>query len=285
MLAHMLAHTRQTRSYNLVRSHGVAIALVTVLCAGAMLFPHAALGNSVSPAETNPPRDPALEASSHTATIPPRAVAPWPVLRHVDALSFTSRSPGMTTVWGSYGERSESVFDLDRSQQSQELGNAASGHHAIYANLDLGSGVDSVMLRVSLPSGTNGAEIRLGSPTGTLAGSCVINSTGGIERYQTIGCPVDPRLARGQQNLAIRFTGPNTSMRFNWFAFWARGTVQEIDRLQSPSAHSADGRPGGAQPSPTTRWQRDPRANLRCLVAVTTWRLPKVAPRHLLDTG
>lgn len=173
----------------------------------------------------------AAAAAAAAAIIPAEAVAPWPVLRYVNALSFSSRI-GLTTVWGAYGERSKSTFEFNSNEQTQELGNAAGGRSATYANIDLGNGVESFILRVSLPSGVNGVEVRLGTPTGTLVGSCVIDSTGGPETYKTVGCPVDPQLARGRQTLVFRFTGPNAEMRFNWFAFWAADATQAIDKLQ-----------------------------------------------------
>jgi hypothetical protein len=80
---------------------------------------------------------------------------------------------------------------------TQELSNASNGNYAAYSGLDLGSGVESIMLRVALASGTNIAEIRMSSVTGQLLGSCTISSTGDITKYATIGCPVDPELAKG----------------------------------------------------------------------------------------
>ena len=181
-----------------------------------------------------------------TETIPAQANAPWPVLSYIDALTFASRT-GLTTVYGGYLERSETAFNMDLDQMSQELGNAASGNSAVYANVDLGSGVDSIMLRVSLPSAVNGVEVRLGSPTGTLAGACIINNTGGTDQYRTVGCAVDPQIMKGKQSLSIRFTGPNTAMRFNWFAFWARDTVQKIDLIQKASTVRMNNQPAPIQ--------------------------------------
>ncbi len=133
-------------------------------------------------------------------------------------------------------------------QQTQELGNAANGAHALYTDLDLGSGVETVMLRVSLPSGTSPVEIRLGSIDGALLGTCIVDATGGVGVYRTVACPVNAQLAKGRnQALAFRFNGTNTAMRFNWFGFWARDTFQEIDALMKVQSETFLNRP-----SPTT---------------------------------
>lgn len=192
-------------------------------------------------------------------TIPASAIAPWPALTWVDALSFATRS-GPTTVWGSYWETSESLFEVRYVEQTQELGNAAGGGHASYANVDLGSGTDAIMLRVSLPlgggSGTNTVEVRLGTPTGTLAGSCSVGSTGAAESYRTIGCAVDPAIARGVQTLVFRFVGPHTEMRFNWFAFYARDTTRRIDDLMKLQSTSFANRPAPTTPMAGTPSRR-----------------------------
>lgn len=172
---------------------------------------------------------PSVAAS--TSTIPSSALAPWPVFQRVDALSFSSRV-GLNTVWGAYGERSEDPFSFLSTGQSQELTNAANGNYAVYNDLDLGTGVEALMLRIALDSGTNGVEVRLGSLNGTVVGGCTINNTGSQSTYRTIPCALNSSLAKGKQNLVIRFTGSNSTMRFNWFAFWAQNTEQKIDEIQ-----------------------------------------------------
>lgn len=179
--------------------------------------------------------------------IPASAVAPWYVAQRINALTFSQRM-GLTTVWGAYDERSEDPTFVNYEAQTQELGNAANGGFATYSGLDLGSGVDTVMLRVSLPTGTAPVEIRLGSDTGTLLGTCIVTTTGSTGFYRTVGCPVNASLARGRnQSLTFRFTGTNAGMRFNWFGFWARDTVQQIDSLMKVQVETATNRP-----SPTT---------------------------------
>ncbi|BBD57383.1 hypothetical protein NIES2109_01490 [Nostoc sp. HK-01] len=179
------------------------------------------------------PLQPSVAAS--TSTIPSTANAPWPVFQRIDALSFSSRF-GLNTVWGGYNERSENPFSVGYTGQSQELTNAANGNYAIYNNLDLGSGVEALMLRVSLDSGTNSVEVRLDSLNGPVVGTCTINNTG-LQTYRTVPCPLNSNLAKNTpnndtRNLVIKFTGSNSNMRFNWFAFWAKDTVQKIDDIQ-----------------------------------------------------
>lgn len=169
-------------------------------------------------------------STSASATVPASAVAPWLVPQRINALSFASRE-GLTTVWGDYWENSEDPTYVLDGQQSQELGNAANGANATYTGLDLGDGVDTMMLRVSLPSGASAVQIRMDSPTGPAAGPlCEIPSTGGAGAYRTIRCAVDATVARGRgRALSFVFFGSNPALRFNWFGFWARGTVQQID--------------------------------------------------------
>jgi hypothetical protein len=168
------------------------------------------------------------------------------VFQRVDALSFSTRV-GLTTVWGDYWERSEQPHEVEFVPATQELSNAANGNHAVYSNLDLGAGIDAVMLRISLPSGTSGAEIRLESVAGPVVGSCAIPTTGD-KIYRTISCPVDQSLAKGRQNLVIRFTGLNSTLRFNWFAFWARETTQNIDDIQKVQSKTQVNRPAPSLP-------------------------------------
>ena len=178
-----------------------------------------------------------------SATVPATATAPWLVPQRINALRFASRE-GLTTVWGDYWERTEDPTYVLEQQQTQELGNAANGANATYTGLDLGDGIDGVMLRVSLPAGSSAVEVRMNSATGPLAGPvCTIPSTGGVGSYRTIRCAVDPSIARGaDKTLAFRFTGSDPALRFNWFGFWARGTVQQIDSL-SKVQRTADANP------------------------------------------
>ncbi len=173
--------------------------------------------------------------------IPATAVAPWPVLHVVDALQFSSRN-GLSTVWGSFWETSESIFGTGYFEQSQELGNPTSSNQVSYADLDLGDGVGSLMLRVSVPLGSvpegARAEVRLGSMQGPLVGNCTLPSTGGAESYRTVGCALDPAQARGRQTLVFRFQGNTSGLRFNWFAYYATGTLQAIDSLQKRQSTS-----------------------------------------------
>ncbi len=185
--------------------------------------------------------------ASSVDTVAARAVAPWPVAQRVDALAFSARS-GLETVWGDYWERSEDPTYVNYVGHTQELGNAANGASATYAGLDLGSGVESFLVRVSLPSGASPVEIRLDSATGALLGTCIIDATGAVGAYRTVGCPVNAGLAAGRnRTIVFRFTGANPAMRFNWFGFWARDTVQEIDKLMKVQSETAVNRP-----SPTT---------------------------------
>lgn len=184
-------------------------------------------------------------------TIPAAAVAPWPAFQYRDALQTASRS-GVTTVWGAYFERSEAAFEMAAVEQTQELGNAANGATATYADVDLGSGTDAIAMRVSLPIGAstvvNTIEVRIGSATGPLAGQCAVGSTGGAESYRTIGCVVDPALARGRQTVVLRFVGAQAAMRLNWFAWYARDTEQRIDTLIKRQNDSMVNRPAPVTP-------------------------------------
>jgi hypothetical protein len=169
---------------------------------------------------------------SASSVIPVSAIAPWAVFRRVDALRYSS-TVGLQTVWGDYWEKSENPSNIGYTEQSQELTNTANGNYAVYNNVDLGSGVEALMLRIALASGTNTVEVRLGSASGTVVGTCTVNSTGSVSNYRTVPCPLDTSLAKGKHSLVIRFPGSNSQMRFNWFAFWAKDTTQQIDRIQA----------------------------------------------------
>jgi len=146
---------------------------------------------------------------------------------------------GLGTAWGDYFENSQDPTYVLGDGQTQELDNASNGNHASYGPLDLGDGVESVMLRMSVPSGSSEVEVRLGSVTGTLLGRCTVPNTGGTGQYRTIGCAVDPSLAKGRdKTLVFRFNGSNAGARFNWFGFWARGTMQAIDTMHKAQSSS-----------------------------------------------
>lgn len=161
--------------------------------------------------------------------IPESSVAPWPALTKVDALLHSSLN-GLTVVWGDYFEAKWDNPFFISGGQTQELTNTANGNYAIYS-VNMGDGVESMMIRFALASGTNPVEFRLQSPTGTLIGSCTLQSTGDIATYRTVGCPMDSSLAKGVKDLVVLFPGTASTMRFNWFAFWARGTTQRIDDI------------------------------------------------------
>lgn len=182
------------------------------------------------------------QTSSTPSTIPASAVASWPVFRRVDALKFSSRS-GLTTTWGDYWEDSDDPFNITSSGQTQELTNTINGNYAVYNSLDLGSGVDTLMLRIALASGSNSVEVRLNSASGTIVGTCTVNSTGSVSNYRTVSCPLNSTLAKGTQNLVIRFPGTNSAMRFNWFGFWAKDTTQKIDEIQKRASTTMANQP------------------------------------------
>lgn len=182
-----------------------------------------------------------------SSTIPATAVAPWPVLQRIDALKFSSRV-GLTTVWGDYWEDSFDPYDITSDGQTQELTNTSNGNYAVYP-VDLGSGVEALILRVALSSGTVPVEVRLNNASGTVVGTCTINSTGSSTTYRTVTCPLNSSLAKGgKQNLVIRFPGTNSRMRFNWFAFWAKDTVQTIDQIQKRQSTTMVNKPAPVIP-------------------------------------
>jgi hypothetical protein len=187
------------------------------------------------------------QTSGTSNVIPESAVAPWPAFRRVDALNYSSIF-GLTEVWGDYNERSEEPQNIRYVEQTKELTNTSRGHYAIYNNIDLGSGVSGLMLRVALASGTNSVEVRLDSASGTVVGTCTINSTGSVSTYRTVPCPLNSSLAKGTRSLVIRFPGTNSTMRFNWFAFWANDTVQRIDRIQKRQSTTMVNRPAPVIP-------------------------------------
>lgn len=183
-------------------------------------------------------------ASNAAPAVPASTIAPWLVQQRINALSFSSRNQ-MTTVWGDYWESSEDPTYVFDGQQSQELGNAANGASATYSGLDLGDGVEAMMLRVSAPDSSTQVQIRMDSASGPLAGPlCSIASTGAVGSYRTVRCALDPSVARGRdRSLVFVFLGTNPATRFNWFGFWARGTVQQIDTLTKAQ------RPGDLNPA------------------------------------
>lgn len=188
-------------------------------------------GQTAPATPTTPAPQPAAAVTA-SATKPASAVAPWLVATRIDALRFAARD-GIATVHGDYWERSEDPTYVRYVAASQELGNPRVGATATYTGLDFGSGAEAMMLRVSLPSGSSAVEIRMDSADGPLAGpSCAIAATGSTTAYRTIRCALNPVVAQGRdRTLVFRFTGDNPSLRFNWFGFWARDTIQRIDEL------------------------------------------------------
>lgn len=203
-------------------------------------------GQTAPATPTTPAPQPA-PAVTASATKPASAVAPWLVATRIDALRFAARD-GIATVHGDYWERSEDPTYVRYVAASQELGNPRVGATATYTGLDFGSGVEAMMLRVSLPSGSSAVEIRMDSANGPLAGpSCAIAATGSTAAYRTIRCALNPVVAQGRdRTLVFRFTGDNPGLRFNWFGFWARDTIQRIDELGTVQLTD---RPNPATPS------------------------------------
>lgn len=169
---------------------------------------------------------------SASATKPESAIAPWYVPARIDALKSSERD-GFTVLYGDYWERSEDPSYIRYQAASQELGRPKKGAYAAYSGLDMGSGVESLMLRISLPSGSSAVELRMDSLNGPTAGPvCDVPTTGSTTVYRTISCALDPAVAQGaNRTLYVRVLSDNPALRLNWLGFWARNTTQKIDEL------------------------------------------------------
>lgn len=175
---------------------------------------------------------PSVTPVAFSPTKPSSAEAPWYVPQRIDALNSAQRD-GFAAVFGDYNERSEDPSYVRFQAASKELGNPRQGAFATYTGLDLGDGIETLMVRVSVPTGTSAIEIRKDSIDGAMAGPiCTLPTTGSSQAYRTVSCAVDPSVARGRnQTLVLRVVANNPALRLNWFGFWARNTVQQIDTL------------------------------------------------------
>ena len=184
--------------------------------------------NSPTPTLSVPVNTPTINtpippSKTPVSALPLKAIAPYPVFTKIDALKNESKS-GMTEVWGDYWETSTYPLGNVYEPQTKELSSIAQDGKAIFADLDLGLGVNSFAFRISGSSSKGKIEVKTAG--GTLLGSCnLIDSV--YPKYDTIICPLDPALAKGTQSITISFLNAQ-DVRFNWFSFWAEGTTRNV---------------------------------------------------------
>jgi glucosylceramidase len=166
-------------------------------------------------------------AGSQSAETPAYTVS---ALSQIQASSF-NRTAGNNTA-GNYltwGLETELTSDTNGGY---DVGFASDGDHAVYNNVDFGTGVSTVAARLAClqdnGQGNGGGncggtlEFHLDSRTGTLVASVTVPSTGGWETWQTTS-PANVSGANGVHDLYVVFNAPSSGAtglgNINWFQF------------------------------------------------------------------
>jgi glucosylceramidase len=97
------------------------------------------------------------------------------------------------------------------------VGYADDGDHAVYENVDFGSGVSKVKVQVASAGSGGTLEFRLDSVSGPLIGSVTIPNTGGWQAWRTVSGRTSG--ASGLHDLYIVFRGGQGIGNVNWIKF------------------------------------------------------------------
>jgi len=105
-----------------------------------------------------------------------------------------------------------------------------SGYYSGYNNVDFGfKGSESAQFRLACTSAGNTIEIHLESPTGTLIGTATTTSTGSLNSYADITCPVTN--VKGLHNIYFVYKGSGTICKVNNFKFIEAASAGETHGL------------------------------------------------------
>ncbi len=151
-----------------------------------------------------------VSSSPLPSIVPSVEPPPSPVERsafeRIEAESFNEQS----------GIKTETCKDVDGVQN---IGYIENGDWVKYGLLNFGEGASKFEIRVASQAKEAGTiELRLGSPTGTLIGTCVVEITGGWQKWATVSGEVSN--LSGVKDLYLVFKGGAGSlMNLNWFKF------------------------------------------------------------------
>jgi hypothetical protein len=132
------------------------------------------------------------------------------------------------------GARLENTADADGGK---DVGWLADGDWLRYDDVDLGAGSLTISARVASDNRAGGSiELHTGSRTGALLATVPVKSTGGWQKWITVGAKVAPSRPAGRQTV---FAVLKSAQRFdfvnlNWFTF-SRPVVASPSASSSPS--------------------------------------------------
>ncbi|HEU5073301.1 MAG TPA: family 43 glycosylhydrolase [Polyangiaceae bacterium] len=104
------------------------------------------------------------------------------------------------------------------SEGGMNVTEISDGDYIKVEQVEFGAGADTFNYRVAAGSGGGAIELRLDGEDGDLAGTCMVESSGGADTWATQECSVN---ITGAHDLFLRFTGGG--FKFNWWQFAGPG--------------------------------------------------------------
>lgn len=134
------------------------------------------------------------------------------ITESVDPLNPFVQVEAETIAW------EEGVETEPCSEGGMNVTDISDGDYIKVEQVEFGAGADTFSYRVASASGGGAIELHLDGENGMLAGTCMVQNTGGADVWATLECAVD---ITGQHDLFLKFTGQG--FKFNWWQFAGPG--------------------------------------------------------------
>jgi alpha-L-arabinofuranosidase len=149
-------------------------------------------------------------------------------LVNVKEFQLSAGATAGTTVDASFFDRDFSVTNSSSSEGGQCVGHIESGDWTRYANVDFGSGADSIRIRAAAQGSGGRIEVRLDGPTGTVLGTCTATTTGGWQNWQNFTAPITPTSGVHTVCLVYRHPASATASTTIWAQFPGKNPNDEL---------------------------------------------------------
>jgi hypothetical protein len=131
-------------------------------------------------------------------------------------------------VDATFFERDFGVTNSAASEGGQCVGRIEDGDWTRYANVDFGSGADSIRIRAAAPGNGARIEVRLDGPKGTLLGTCTVTGTGGFQNWQDFTASITPTSGVHTVCLLYRYPTSATGNTTIWAQFPGKNPNNEL---------------------------------------------------------
>jgi alpha-N-arabinofuranosidase len=133
-----------------------------------------------------------------------------------------------TTVAASLFARDFGVVNTTASEGGQCVSRIESGDWTRYADVNFGTGTDTIRIRAAAAAGGARIEVRRDGPTGPLLGTCAVTTTGGLQSWQTFTAAITPTSGVHTVCLVYRYPASATGATTIWAQFPGRNPNNEL---------------------------------------------------------